>query len=156
MTPIYLDPPRPGYVLNVDLRETSQCQGAQRISFDESAREDLLIKKLGSKGWGRVHHFRNFYQPGWGEGYGQMLSPKAVEAFFRFLETVTFSQEKPHPSVFLTDSGGIELCWEDSAGKAIQFEFKRDGIGFYSESLDREESAGFASISTLAQDFSGT
>ena len=88
----------------------------RRIAPDERAREDLLLRKLGPKGWGRVHHFRNYYGSGWGEN-GRALSPKALDAFFRFVEDAQFPTAGP--SVFLTDRGGIELCWEDRNGKSL-------------------------------------
>ena len=74
---------------------------------DQWARHELLLRKLGPKGWGRVYQFRNYYGPGWGER-GRVLSPRALEAFFRFVEMADFPPAT-RPSVFLTDRGGIEL-----------------------------------------------
>jgi len=104
----------------------------------ETAREELLLKKLGAKGWGRVHHFRNFYQQGWGDGSGKALSPRALEAFFEFLKSVNFSEEVL-PSVFLTDSGGLELCWEEDGNRPIQLEFSPSGIEVYREKTGTEK-----------------
>jgi hypothetical protein len=35
--------------------------------------------------------------------------------------------------LFLTDTGTLELCWEDVFGKSIQVEFTAAGIEFYLE-----------------------
>ena len=86
-----------------------------------SVASELLLRKLGPTGRGRVDDFRNFYSSGWGK-HGKVLSPKAVEAFFRFLEIAHFPAG--YPSVFLTDRGGIELCWEEGEGKSAQVEIQ--------------------------------
>ena len=104
----------------------------------ETAREELLLKKLGPKGWGRVHHFRNFYQHGWGDGSGKALSPRALDAFYEFLKAVTFTGGKV-PSVFLTDGGGLELSWEEDGNRPIQFEFSPFGIEVYREKTGTEK-----------------
>lgn len=100
-------------------------------------REETLLRKLGARGWGRVYHFRNCYSSGWGEHDGKMLSPKALTAFFQFLESTNFPPGTV-PSVFLTDRGGIELCWEDKQGKAEQVEFTRTGAEYYREATGEE------------------
>src|SRR6266568_3037360 len=82
----------PAYTLTEDLRELSEPASIRRPAPDELAREELLLRKLGPRGWGRVHHFRNYYQSGWGEQRGQILSPKALDAFSRFLEAVEIPQ----------------------------------------------------------------
>ena len=92
------------------LREQAQALSVRRTAPDEWAREELLLRKLGAKGWGRVYQFRNCYGSGWGEN-GRVLSPRALDAFFRFVEAASFPSGSTL-SVFLTDRGGIELCWE--------------------------------------------
>jgi hypothetical protein len=84
-----------------------------------------------------VCRFRNFYASGWSEHDGKMLSPRALTAFFQFLESADFP---PHtvPNVFLMDRGGIELCWEDKEGKAVQVEFTRTGAEYYREATGEE------------------
>src|SRR6266568_8160605 len=128
----------PAYTLTEDLRELSEPASIRRPAPDELAREELLLRKLGPRGWGRVHHFRNYYQSGWGEQRGQILSPKALDAFSRFLEAVEFPAAKTPPSVFLTDRGGIELSWEDADGKSLQVEFTRERVEFYREATGEE------------------
>ena len=96
---------------------------------NEVAREELLLKKLGARGWGRMHHFRHYYQTGWGEARCKPLSPRASEAFFRFLEAVDFPPDCL-PSLFLTDLGGLELRWE-SSGSDVQVEFASNAIEVY-------------------------
>lgn len=136
------------YSLVEELREPAGVPAVRRTAPDELRREELLLRKLGPKGWGRVHHFRNYYASGWG-GNGRALSPKALDAFFRFVENVRFPGTSP--SVFLTDRGGIELCWEDREGKAVQVEFTETGAEFYQTATGEEGSMAFDGLGELAQ-----
>jgi hypothetical protein len=113
-------------------------------------REELLLRKLGPKGSARVHQFRNYYESGWGEK-GRVLSPKALDAFFRFLEDATFPNAATVPSVFLTDRGGIELCWEDRNGKSVQVEFTGTGAEFYKAATDEEGAMALDGLAHLSQ-----
>jgi len=119
---------------------------------NEAAREELLLKKLGARGWGRLHHFRQFYQPGWGERRCRPLSPRATEAFFRFLEEVRFASGCM-PSLFLTDQGGLELRWELN-GRDVQVEFSSEGIESYSAADGNEAVVPHAEASAVARRFS--
>jgi hypothetical protein len=56
------------------------------------APEELLLSKLGAKGWGRLHYFHHYYSTGWGDGSGKPLSPRALETFYRFLESAKFPE----------------------------------------------------------------
>ena len=136
------------YRLVDELREPAAVAAVRRTAPDELAREDLLLRKLGPKGWGRVHHFRNYYASGWGEN-GRVLSPKALDAFFRFVEEAQFPAGGP--SVFLTDRGGIELCWEDRNGKPVQVEFTGTGAEFYKAATDEEGVAAFDGLAQLSR-----
>ena len=148
MTTLSLPTPPPGYELVDDLRDPAQISSAvQSAAPDELSREELLLNKLGPKGWGRLHHFRNFYTSGWGEN-GSVLSPKALDAFFLFLEEATFPAS---PSVFLTDRGGIELCWEDALGKSVQVEFTATGAEFYKAATDEEDVVPLDDLARLSQ-----
>ncbi len=148
MTTLSLPTPPPAYVLVDALQDPARVSSAvQRAAPDELAREELLINKLGPKGWVRMHHFRNYYQAGWGEK-GRVLSPKALDAFFRFIEQATFPTS---PSVFLTDRGGIELCWEDAQGKSVQVEFTGAGAEFYKAATDEEAVVPFGDLTQLSQ-----
>ena len=114
------------------------------------APEELLLSKLGAKDWRRLHHFRHYYSTGWGDGSGRPLSPRALETLYRFLESATFPQGAK-PSLFLTDAGCIELCWEDSSGKAVQVEFRSAEIEFYLEKQDLEGSVPGSEAKELAR-----
>jgi hypothetical protein len=120
-----------------DLCEPAALANIHRTAPDERAREELLLGKLGPRGWGRVHHFRNYYTPGWGDHAGQVLSPRALSAFFHFVDAFSFPSGVI-PSVFLTDPGGIELCWEDENRKSVQVEFTRTGAEYYREATGEE------------------
>jgi hypothetical protein len=140
------------YCLTVDLREPAAVAVVHRTQPDERAREELLLRKLGPRGWGRVHHFRNFYASGWG-GNGRVLSPKALDAFFQFLLDAEFPGA--NPSVFLTDRGGIELCWEDRDGKSVQVEFTSTGAEFFHSATEEEGMVPFEGLAQLASRLSG-
>lgn len=137
MTTLMPPPQSPAYTLVSDLCEPAALATVHRTAPDEWAREELLLEKLGPRGWGRVHHFRNYYASGWGEHAGQLLSPKALSAFFQFVGEFAFPAGVV-PSVFLTDHGGIELSWEDANRKPVQVEFTRAGAEFYREAAAEE------------------
>jgi hypothetical protein len=137
MTTLISLPRSSTYTLVNDLSESAALANVHRAAPDEWVREELLLAKLGPRGWGRVHHFRNYYTSGWGESAGQVLSPKALGAFFQFVDAFTFPSGVV-PSVFLTDRGGIELCWEDEGRKSVQVEFTRTGAEFYREATGEE------------------
>ena len=115
-----------------------------------SRRKKLLLSNLGPKGWGRLHHFRHYYCASWGDGSGKLLSPRALETFYRFLESATFPQGSK-PSLFLTDEGCVEVCWEDSSGKAVQVEFRPAEIEFYIEGQQLEDSVPANAAKELAR-----
>jgi hypothetical protein len=125
----------------------SSPTSAPTAKSGEADREELLLKKLGTPGWGRLHHFRHYYQPGWGEGKGHQLSPRALEGFFRFLATAEFHTGKV-PSIFLTDCGGLELAWEDANDKAVQVEFTSQGAEYC---LAAKDSEGQVQVEALGQ-----
>lgn len=140
----------PAYTLVEELREPASVLSVHRGRPDEWEREGLLLRKLGPKGWGRVCHFRNYYASGWGEK-GRVLSPKALDAFFRFVEQSSFPSGSSSPSVFLTDRGGIELCWEDGNGKPVQVEFTRTGAEFYKGATNEEGTVTFDDLAQLSE-----
>jgi len=114
----------------------------------------LLFSKLGAKGWGRLHHFRHYYSAGWGGGLGRPLSPRALETYYRFLESATFPSASA-PSVFVTVEGCIEVCWEDFEGKAVQVEFRPAEIEFFIEARQLEGSAPASEAKDLARRLAG-
>lgn len=138
------------YVPTADLWPERPMPNVRTTNPNEAEREDLLLSKLGPRGWGRIHHFRHFYAQGWGErGHGRPLSPRSLEAFFRFLETMPIPQ-RTAPKVFLTDSGHLELCWQDEQGAAVQVEFTPSMTEFYIESSETEGTVPHAAITSLA------
>lgn len=125
------------YRLTDDLLPAPEGGRLMRAEPGEADREELLLRKLGPRGWGRFYQFRHFYGLGWGEGRGQALSPRAIEAFHKFLETVQFPAGS-RPSIFLTDDGGLELSWENADGKALQAAFFPSRIEVYRAADDFE------------------
>jgi len=79
----------------------------------------------------------------------QTVVPRALETFYRFLGVGNISPGVK-PSLFLTDAGCIELCWEDSSGKAVQVEFRPAEIEFYLEKQDLEGSVPGSEAKELA------
>jgi hypothetical protein len=138
------------YQLSDNLRAETPIFGVRRVAPSEGEREELLLSKLGAKGWGRLHYFRHYYSAGWGGGSGKPLSPRALETFYRFLESAKFP-EGSVPSVFLTDEGCIEVSWEDPASKAVQVEFRPAEIEFYVEAQQLEDSVPASEVKELAR-----
>ncbi len=111
---------------------------------------------MGARGWGRVQYFRNHFDVGWGEqGRGRVLSPRAFEAFLRFIEVAQFPVKGKKPSVFLTDAGGIELCGEDKEGHAVQLEFRSKGADYFLAWTNVEEFIDYSRLPELTQTVSG-
>ena len=150
MTALTLNYQPPAYTLVEGLRESLQASTVRLGAPDGWAREELLLRKLGPKGWGRVYQFQQYYTSGWGRD-GKVLSPRALDAFFRFVEETNFPSDKASPSVFLTDSGGIELCWEDCNGKALQVEFTAAGVEFYKAATEEEGFVTFEDLPELSR-----
>ncbi len=138
------------YTLDDDLRSNiDQGMWTTTLSAEE---QDLLIKKLGNRGWGRMLLFSKYYTPGWGEGNKQ-VSPRGQAAMLRFLQQVTF-REGADPSVFISDDGELQLAWNDSNSKAIQLLFGPNSIEVFHEAQYREETMPLTDYDKLAQEFS--
>jgi hypothetical protein len=138
------------YRLSDNLRDQALILAVRTAAPNEAEREELVLSKLGPKGWGRLHHFRYYYSSGWGDGSGKPLSPRSLETFYRFLESAKFPANT-NPSVFLTDEGSLELCWEDLSNKAVQVEFTPTHIEFYVEADDLEDAVPSAEATQLAK-----
>jgi hypothetical protein len=149
MTSTLPQPKGNAYRLSDDLLENGGAHNVRTPSPDEAEREELVLATLGTRGWGRLHHFRHYYSAGWGDRSGRPLSPRALETFYRFLERAQFAPNT-NPSLFLTDSGSLELCWEDAYGKSVQVEFTSTGIEFYIESKRIEGVASAAQAADIA------
>ena len=112
--------------------------------------EAMVLKKLGDRGWGRLYAFIHFYGPHWGETRNQPLSPKALRSFYAFLIHVQFP-EGILPSIFLTNDGHLELCWEDEHKNAIQVEFGPETTAYYLEASQSEGEILSCDTARLAQ-----
>lgn len=145
---VCLPPPSSSYQLVDDLRERMGIPSVHRVAMDDLSVEQALLTKLGSRGWGRIHHFRNHYNQAWGERHAAPVSARALDNLARFVTAASFPAGKT-PSVFLTDGGGLELCWEDEGGSARQIEFKSDGIDYYVAATNEEGSVGLNAIPEL-------
>ena len=146
---ICLPPPSASsYRLVDELREPMGISSVHRIAMDDLAVEQSLLAKLGARGWGRIHHFRNHYNQPWGEQQAAPVSPRALDNLTRFVAAATFPPGKL-PSVFLTDAGGLELCWEEAGGAARQIEFKPDGLDYYIAATAEEGSMGLEGLPEL-------
>lgn len=143
-------PPSSAYRLVDDLLESPSVASVHRIETDDLQMEQALLTKLGARGWGRIHHFRNHYNQSWGERQGAPLSPRALESLMRFVAQATFPVGRP-PSVFLTDQGGLELSWEDNRGCARQVEFRTDGIDYYLAATEEEGSVALSAVDEIAR-----
>lgn len=119
------------------------------IEPGESKLEELLLRKLGTKGWGRFHYFRQVFSSPWGEKC-RPLSPKAQKAFLRFLEEASFPAEVS-PSLFITDEGHLELAWEDASGKRVEIEFGPTESEYFLQSDGTEGTVSNVDLQTFAR-----
>lgn len=141
-------PPASAYCLIDELREPMSLAGIHRVAMDDLAVEQSLLAKLGARGWGRIHHFRNHYNQSWGERRGEPLSPRALDGLTRFVTAAAFPVGS-QPSVFLTDQGSLELCWEDAQGTARQVEFKVNSIDYFVAATGEEATVGLDQLADV-------
>ena len=109
----------------------------QRYSQIEDFKQTTAVMgKIGGRGLDRLESFKK-YPAGWNFGKGDALSPSVLQLFYDLLTNESF---QPHasPSIFLTDDGYLELCWEDKKEKKVQIEIKRRSICYYFESTEKE------------------
>jgi len=128
------------YSLSNQFNTATAPVGSSRLTtfeLGDAANEQLILKKLGTAGWGRLHYFRMCFSAGWGEGNQNPLSPRSLEMFGKALRIIEFP-ENVKPSIFLTDDGFIELTWRDCDGNAIQFEFRSKDFEIYIEACGVE------------------
>lgn len=130
------------YRLSADLTDSTRSRSLTWAVPGEADQDELILRTLGIRGWGRLHHFRMLYQVGWGDGGGKPASPRAVHAMVEFLKQSGVPEDIT-PSLFLTDRGGIELAWEEKGGTPVQVEFYRDGIEIYHEAKGLESELGW-------------
>src|SRR5437870_12426898 len=102
MTTILPQPRQLAYQLSDNLRDETPVSGVRPAAPSEGEREELLLSKLGPKGWGRLDHFRHYYSGGWGDGSVRPLSSRGLETFYRLLVFAIFPGGG-RPSVFVTD-----------------------------------------------------
>lgn len=119
-------------------KETAEADHprAQRFEDGQALNEQLVLTRLGVRGWGRWRYFRMGFSGAWGEGHENPLSPRSQIAFLRALEHLRFPDRKP--SLFLTDEGHLELAWRDQSGAPIQLEFGPRETEIYIESAGVE------------------
>jgi hypothetical protein len=151
MTPTIANPAFSEEIVSPLVKSLSQPEVILKSAISVE-QDDLLLKKLGVKGWGRVQHFLRFYSECWGhEREGQPVSPRSLASLLKFLEAVDFGADWK-PRVYLTDDGHFELAWEDADGKSVQVEFtSQNGVEYYLESQDIEGSTPLNQLSDLAK-----
>ncbi|MEY2485963.1 MAG: hypothetical protein QOH39_1611 [Verrucomicrobiota bacterium] len=140
------------YTLGEPLRNDAPVAAVYTPPPNEAAREELLLQKLGARGWGRMHHFRYFYRPEWGASNCRPLSPRATEAFYRFVNCLELPANCV-PSLFLTDDGGLELRWEKN-GTDVQVEFSPTAIELYLSDRAAESCFAHTDASRLGRELS--
>lgn len=119
----------------------TQPASSSRVRYPETGMADaeaLALEKLGVKGWGRLEHFKLCYAGGWGVGPQKPLSPRSYNTLVRAL-TVIQPPANTKPSVFLTDSGLLELGWRDEQGRQVQIEFGSKESEVYDEARGIEQ-----------------
>lgn len=78
------------------------------------------------------------------------IGPKteSLNSFRKFLESIG-ELERANPSLFLTDEGNLEMVWEDSEGKSVQFEFQNEAIEHYREATNFEQITSIEKLESL-------
>ncbi len=124
----------------VSLRQRLRANSRRHQGIDEpepGVLTDEALNVLGENGRRRFQEFTR-YEEDWHVGQGKPLSSRSVSITNSFLtylpELVAY-----HPSLFLTPAGNLELGWEDANGNDIEVEFGPNGIEYYIEALDEED-----------------
>lgn len=90
-------------------------------------RDRILLDKLGARGRTRVNLLLKGSPTTNDPERQAMASPRAVEAFFVFLDRYSFPST---PGVYLTDRNELELLWHTKAGKSVAVQFGDNSIEF--------------------------
>jgi hypothetical protein len=98
---------------------------------------------LGEHGRERLQTLRSIAES---EGRSLGLSLAEVDGFFHLFSSIA----EFDASIFLGNQG-IELQWEDSAGKTVEIEFTGNGMEYYIESLDEEGLTRFDDLGSLVR-----
>lgn len=93
---------------------------------------------LGENGVSRYSKFET-YEPGWDGENAKPLSHRSVAVMEYFLEL--YNDFPTTPSIFLMESGNLQLGWEDKFHKTIEVEFAPDQLVYFIESLGVEGEA---------------
>lgn len=92
----------------------------------------FFSKMLGAKSFGRLQSLE------------QIADSQSLTAFYESKGTLVgflkFAKLPPvnSASLFLTDEGHLEICWEDPGGNSVQFEFKPNEIEMYLAETEEE------------------
>lgn len=109
---------------------------------------EVLIDKLGRHGWGRVMYFEKHYSRPWGQrAECSPFSKESLRRLYSFVEKMP--NLEPLPSVFLTDSGNLELGWKNELGQVVSIEFTPSHMEYYIEKFNEEESLSYEDAKTL-------
>jgi len=100
---------------------------------------DSLTQKMarivGDNGAERYTKFES-YGAGWDGADAKPLSYRSVAVMEYFLEQ--FSEFSRTPSIFLLESGNLQLGWEDSQDNTVEVEFAPERLVYFIEALNRE------------------
>lgn len=107
-------------------------------ALGDTAREQLVARKLGVHGWKRWQYFRQCFSGRWGDEGQCPVSPRSQDSLLKALESLEFPPTAK-PSLFLTDDGYFELAWRDAEGHSIQMEFGPTEFELFMEGSGIEE-----------------
>jgi hypothetical protein len=108
----------------------------------------LVYAKIGSAALQRLNDFRQ-WPAGWNQGSGDEIAWGTLQNFASFLSDARFRTGNP-PSLFLTDSGHLELAWEARDGSVMNASFTPAGASYFFEGSNEEGEVSASELSKFA------
>jgi hypothetical protein len=108
----------------------------------------LVYAKISSTALQRLNDFYR-WPAGWNNGSGEEIAWGTLTNFEDFLNTVRFRSGNP-PSLFLTDSGHLELVWEARDGSEMNVAFTPGGATYFFGKDNEEGEVSARELAALA------
>jgi hypothetical protein len=108
----------------------------------------LVYAKIGGAALQRLNDFRQ-WPAGWNHGSGEEIAWGTLQNFTTFLSHARFRTGNP-PSLFLTDSGHLELVWETRDGSPVNVSFTPAGANYFFETTGEENEVPAADLTEFA------
>lgn len=135
--------------IGVQIDVTSKLRKTNPIkikSIDEPTSN--MLKVLGENGVSRIERFIKI-EKGWDSGKGESFSKASLGVLDNFLVKYERFPAGNIPSVFLTNSGNIQIEWEDLEGNNVEVEFFEKHFEYYFGATDEEGKYDISEIDQL-------